>query len=237
MTEFRTFCALISYPALIMFIWEPVGSRWVKVHRSLSLPADIKQKSEKNARHLLFVKYALLLASLCLLVGGHPWTLIHVASASHSWSTLVLLGAGGGVLLLICMRLLALGLPSIAAAELDHPNLEGPIFFWLAVFVFGGFAEEFWRALCMAALQQNDCSSVLANVLTAGAFSIARISGRPPRTWGGGDAMIAEFVIGLVLGVVFLKSGSLLTLYLASLVYNTSNFCWLRHRYAQPAEV
>jgi membrane protease YdiL (CAAX protease family) len=231
----RVFLALISYPALIMFISDGTGRRWVREHRSPFLPPDLREEKERKGRYFLFLKYALLITALFLLAGAHPWRTVQSASPSRPYSTLILLGVGGGLLLLICKSLLILGSPAFAAADRNHPTLKGSVFIWLAVFVVGGFAEELWQAVCISGLRQNDTSPILAALLTAVPFSVAHLGGSPPRVRGigGGFSLGGEAVIGFVLGGIFLWSGSLLSLWIASLVYNTSDFYWLRRRYGQ----
>jgi len=230
-----------------MFIWEPVASQWGRDHHSLMMPPDVIETSEKNGRYLLFLKYALLCVILFLLAGEHPWSVVRAASHSRGVPSLVIVGAVGGVSLFVCKRLLILPWPSLSASErtpLDssgeailrtHPYLRGPVLFWLATFLAGGAAEEFWRAVCIGAFQQNDYSPILAILLTAPAFSVAHASGMPPRLPGGLAHMGVEIIIGSVLGLVFVWSGSLLSLWIASVIYYTSDFYWLRRRHEQPA--
>jgi len=99
---------------------------------------------------------------------------------------------------------------------------------WLAIFLVGGFAEEFWRATCISSFRTNDFTAAQANLLTACAFSIAHVSGLPERVAPGVPSLLAEAMIGLLLGGLFIWSGTLTAPYFASVTYFVLNFFFVR---------
>jgi membrane protease YdiL (CAAX protease family) len=111
--------------------------------------------------------------------------------------------------------------------------LKGRSSFWLTVFIAGGFAEELWQAVSISALLKNDSGPMLAALLTAIPFTLAHLGGRPSRITYHRENVGAEAIIRFVLGLIFIWSGSLFSLWIASMIYTVSDFCWLRWRYGQ----
>jgi membrane protease YdiL (CAAX protease family) len=149
---------------------------------------------------------------------------------SSHWWTPCLLELFGGICVLVFRRALAYVTPSIAQAEASDYSLRGSAFAWLAVFTIGAIAEEVWRASCIRSLQHNPVGPVLANVLAAVSFSVAHMSGLPPRIPAGLGIAGAEAVVGLMFGALFMTSGNVLSACLASIVYYTANYFLIRRK-------
>jgi hypothetical protein len=231
LTEFRTYLALVAYPAIVILIydWGGPGPRWATKNRSPILPPDLKDLEERRGRFLLPFKYVFVLLALWALVGGKQWHLI--ASHSRSWSVLVIWGILGGLLAFCFRRALALLWPPITDSESNDHMLYGPVTLWLTILAVGAFTEELWRALCISGLQQNGYSARLADLLPAFIFSIAHMSGLPSRIPAGLEIACAEIVIGLIFGGIFVWSGNLVSPAIANVIFYTLTFFRLRQHY------
>jgi hypothetical protein len=231
MTQPRILLALLAYPVIVVLVfdWLGPGSRWAVKNRSFFPPSDISEKEETRGRPLLLVKYALLLLILRSLVGGGVWQVVTNDSPRTQGLRLVALGLAGSILLLAVRHLISLLSPRAAQAANHRYFLRGSPVFWMAVFVLGGFVEELWRAICIAGFEKYEVNPFIANLLPAIAFGVAHVCGLPSRVSPGG--VLAEMVIGLGLGGLFLFSGSLIPPYIASVTYfAVSYFGVLRSR-------
>jgi membrane protease YdiL (CAAX protease family) len=224
--------ALFAYPFIIIFVFDWFGKvpRWARVreNRGSPLPPSLRLEEEHKNRFLIIGKYALLLVVLRGLAGKTYWNLPLTTRNGHSWATFVELGLCGGLLIFGFRRLLSLLWQGAAVAERNEYYLRGPIVLWFVTFLVGGFAEEIWRAICISSFQTNDFSSASANLLTALTFSIAHISGLPSRVAPGVPSLVAETMIGLLLGGLFIWSGNLTAPYFASVTYFALNFFFSR---------
>jgi len=234
LTDIRVFLALVSYPLIIILLSEGTIRRWVRRHRSFVVPLEIREEAERKGLPFLLVKYALLLAVLFVLARGHPWRLLEVLTQYRSYGEAIVIGLAGGCLLLLCKAAFIIGSSVVALLDRTHPTLKGAASLWVAVFIIGGFVEELWQGLCISGLQQSGSSAISAAVITAVPFAIARLGGTPSRIEGSTATVGAEAVFGFVLGMIFLWSGNIVALWIASVVYNAADFWWLRWRHHRP---
>ncbi|MGA7920495.1 MAG: CPBP family intramembrane glutamic endopeptidase [Candidatus Acidiferrales bacterium] len=109
--------------------------------------------------------------------------------------------------------------------------LHGSVILWVTVFVVGGFVEEYWRAFCVVALQQNGYTGIMANLLSAFAFLLAHLSGLSSRIRPGaaGPAMI----MGLIFSGLFIWTGNLVAPCVASIIDFTMNYFQVRRRFSE----
>jgi len=228
-TVLRLALAVVSYPLIILFIWERTGSAWIREHKTFIVPLELREAMERNGLNFLFVKYGLLVGILFLLTGAHPIRFIRTQSHGNPILALTSLGLIGAGLLLACRAALVIGSSTIADEEKGNPNLRGPLPVWIAIFALGGFAEALWQAISISGLRQHNVNPIPAVLLSAILLSVARSAGTPPRA--NGHALLPETIIGFVLGIVFIWSGSLLSLWLAGLTYSTASLAWLRWRH------
>ena len=231
MSEFRAFLALISYPAVFIFVPEPVSYRWVRKHGLLTLPPDINEKSERNGRYSYAFVYGLLLLFLRFLAGRSLWQAVSIVPRVYPWLSPAVSGIAGGILIFGLRRWLVFTSESLSSSEASDALLRGSAMSWLAIFVLGSFTEEFWRAFCIIAFQQNGYGMIPSDLVTAFCFSFAHLSGRPSRIPPGLGNLASEMMIGLSFGALFMWSGSVVSAWLANFVYYTLNFVWLRRRY------
>jgi|SRR5580700_105433 hypothetical protein len=231
MSELKAYFALAAYPAIVTFVfnWFNAGGRWARENRSFFPPPDLARKTEDSGRRFLLARYALLLLVLRGLAGSSFWQVVPIAPRSGVWVGPVALGIAGGVIMLAVRRLFSLLSPSAASSEMNDYFLHGSTILWISVFLSGGFVEEYWRAFCIVALHQNGYNSVMANLLSAFAFLLAHLSGLPSRIRQGGT--LAELIIGLMLGGLFIWSGNLVAPCVASVIYFTVSFFLVRRRF------
>jgi len=115
----------------------------------------------------------------------------------------------------------------MSQSEAIDYSLRGGIAIWLVIFAIAALAEESWRAMCVSSFHYGP---IAGNVAAAACFSLAHMSGLPPRIPQGLSIATFEVVVGLILGATFMTTGSVLSPVLASLVYYISNYFWIRHR-------
>lgn len=228
MTELRNYMLLASYPAIAIFVFDlfSPGSRWATKNKSMAVPESLRQQDERRGRVLLLFKYPLLLIVTAWLVGG--FTNLSTSIAYHrlgfrSYFVGILAG-----LFALAFRRLAASAPSISQFEVEDYSLRGTVSVWLAIFAIGAIAEESWRALCIGSFHDGPR---FGNVAAAACFSLAHMSGLPPRMTRGLGVAAVEVVVGLIFGATFMVTGSVFSSFLASIVYYTSNYFWIRHRY------
>jgi CAAX prenyl protease-like protein len=228
LTELRSYVLLASYPAIAIFVIDlfSQGSRWARKNKSTAVPESLRQQDESRGRVLLLFKYLLLLIVTTWLAGG--FKSLSTSIASHRlgfWTYFAGILAG---LFALAFRRLAGSAPSISQFESEDYSLRGTISIWLAIFAIGAIAEESWRALCIGSFYDG---SKFGNVAAAACFSLAHMSGLPPRMTKGLGVAAVEVAVGLIFGATFMVTGNVFSPFLASIVYYTSNYFWIRRRY------
>ena len=211
-----------------MFVSNPFspGRRWIRKNHSTAVPESLRQQAEKQGRVLLLFKYLLLMVVTAWLDGG--FKSLSTSIVSHRlgfWTCFVGILAG---LFTLAFRRLAASALSISQFEGEDYSLRGKISIWLAIFAIGAIAEESWRALCIGSFYEGPR---IGNVAAAVCFSLAHMGGLPPRMTKGLGVAAFEVVVGLIFGATFMATGNVFSPFLASIVYYTSNYFWVRHRY------
>ena len=230
MSEFGAYAALAAFPIIGILVFPWWDSGWAIKHHSMTLPPDIARKEEEVGRPLQLVKYGLLLLALRGIASNRLWHIVPFAVRSHSWIVLVAPGIAGGILLLGLRSLLSSLFPGAFLSLKNEYFFRGSVGLWLAIFLVGGPVEEFWRAVCIVGLVQNDRTAFTANTLTAIAFSIAHQSGLPSRVAPGVAIAVFEFLVGLILGALFMWSGNFVVPCFANVIYYVSIFSLERRR-------
>lgn len=231
MNEPVSYIALFAYPALVIFVFDWWNAGWGSKHRSFFLPPELKKKREEAGRPLALVRYALLLLVLRGLAGSGLWYMVPVARHLREFFFFAGFGVAGGLLLLAFRHALSVVSPSAASAENIEYLSRGTSVLWLAIFLTGALAEEFWRAVCISCFQENGYSRVSVLLLTSFAFSFAHLSGLPSRIGPGMIGLLIETAIGMMLGGLYIWSGNLVTPVVASAIYFVSSFFLVRTRF------
>ena len=229
-TEFRSYVALAAFPIIGIFLTDWWNAGWASEHHAMVLPPEMARKREEEGRPLQLVKYGLLLLALRGIGGNRLWHMVPFTMRSHTWVVLVAPGIAGGILLLAFRNLLSSLFPGAFLSLKNEYFARGSVNLWLTVFLVGGPVEEFWRAVCITVLIQNDHSALSADILTAIAFSIAHQSGLPSRIAPGLAIAGFEVLVGLILGALFKWSGNFIVPCVASLIYYVSGFFLERRR-------
>jgi Type II CAAX prenyl endopeptidase Rce1-like len=228
LTELRSYVLLASYPAIVMFVfdWFSPDTRWAMKNRSRPIPESFKQRGESRGRVLLVFKYFLLLIVTAWLAGG--FKRLSTSVVSHRlgfWTYVAGILAG---LFTLTFRRVAASAPSISQFEAEDYSLRGTMSIWLAIFAIGAIAEESWRALCIGSFHAGPR---FGNVAAAACFALAHMGGLPPRMTRGLSVAAVEVLVGLIFGATFMATGNVFSPFLASVVYYTSNYFWIRRRY------
>ena len=233
MTEFRSYVALAAFPIIGIFLIDWWNAGWASEHHAMVLPPEMARQREETGRPLQLVKYGVLLLALRVIGSNRLWHMVPFTMRSHTWAALVAPGIVGGILLLALRNLLSLLFPGAFLSLKNEYFVRGPVNLWLTVFLVGAPVEEFWRAVCISGLQQNDHSALSADMLTAIAFSIAHQTGLPSRVAPGLGIASFEVVVGLILGALFMWSGNVVVPCLASVIYYVASFFLDRRRTAE----
>jgi hypothetical protein len=194
------------------------------------LPPEMARQREETGRPLQLVKYGVLLLALRVIGSNRLWHMVPFAMRSPTWVALVAPGIAGGILLLALHSLLSSLFPGAFLSLKNEYFVRGSVSLWLTVFLVGAPVEEFWRAVCISGLLQNDHSALSADMSTAIAFSIAHQTGLPSRIAPGLGIAGFEVVVGLTLGALFMWSGNVVVPCLASVIYYVSSFFLDRRR-------
>lgn len=230
MNEPVCYLALAAFPGLVIFVFDWWNAGWASKNRSFLLPPELKKKREVAGRPLALLRYGLLLLVLRGLAGRGLWYIVPVPTNIRSFLFFMVFGIAGGLFVLACRHALSALPPSAASAENNEYLLRGPSILWLTIFLAGGLVEEFWQAVCIVCFTENGYSRISV-LLTGFAFSLAHSGGLPSRIAPGMVNLFAETLVGLMLGGLFLWSGNLVTPCVASVIYFTSSFFFVRRRF------
>lgn len=213
---------LFSYPLVILLIadWAMVWPTRRGNKVSLVLTAEKQTRMEVVGRKLilfrLVILFVILWATNRSLVGDLSRSaLMHIPSAAITGLTI----ASG---LLLASRFLS---------PINGYFKGGSNRLWMAVFIVGAVAEEIWRAICIVDFQEIGWSAPATAVVTAVAFAVAHLAGRPSRILPGG--FLFEAIVGLGLAVSFIRTGSVVAPIVASLLYFPVSFLLARRKLAQ----
>lgn len=235
MSELRAYLALAAFPAIVTFVfnWFSAGSRWARENRSFFGPPELARKSEDSGRRFILIRYALLLLVLRGIAGRPLLQAVAIAPRSANWLVPVAFGIAGGIIMLVLRRLISSLSPRTLSIARNDYFLHGSVILWVTVFATGGFVEEYWRAFCIVALHQIGYNTITANLLSALAFSLAHLSGLPSRIAPGIPSLIAEIIVGLMLGGLFIGSGNFIAPSVASVIYFIFSFFRVRRRFSE----
>jgi len=223
-TEFRSYVALAAFPIIGIFLIDWWNAGWASEHHAMVLPPEMARQREETGRPLQLVKYGVLLLALRVIGSNRLWHMVPFTMRSHTWAALVAPGIVGGILLLALRNLLSLLFPGAFLSLKNEYFVRGPVNLWLTVFLVGAPVEEFWRAVCISGLLQNDHSALSADMLTAIAFSIAHQTGLPSRIAPGLGILGFKVLVGLILGALFMWSGNFIVPCFANVIYYVSIF-------------
>jgi Type II CAAX prenyl endopeptidase Rce1-like len=216
---------LFSYPLVILLIADRAmvwpTRRGNKV--SLVLTAEQQTRMEVVGRKLILFRLVILFVVLWAtnrsLVGDLSRSAsMHIPSAAITGLTI-------GLALLLASRFLS---------PINGNFMGGSIGLWMAVFIVGAVVEEIWRAICVVDFQEIGWGAPATAVVTAVAFAVAHLAGRPSRILPGG--FLFEAIVGFGLAVSFIRTESLAAPIVASLLYFPMSFLFARKTLAKFTE-
>jgi CAAX prenyl protease-like protein len=222
------YATILVFPILTILVPEPTGARWAAQHNAFYLPPDIKARSEKNGRYLWVIKYLFLFLFV-------RWMALHYSLMSQSLGSRfnrvflsLTWGILGGVFLFLFRAAYRVVVPGMRPIERQYPLLAGSAGLWLVSFVLGGLSEELWRGFCIAATYETQRDMTHAIIWISISFAVGRLGGLPGRIHGEVADVISEVITGAFLACLFIFSRSVISTIVASVIYYTSLFYYLR---------
>jgi membrane protease YdiL (CAAX protease family) len=201
---------------------------WVIRHTTLAngvapMPAEVKERSRRNAYYLLFLQYALLCTLLWVLMARYSVSASSIGLSLRHWETFGVIGAVAGTGKLAYSALVTRVLPRPPAGSPPrYPGVligrsGGQEILLLAV---SSFVEEFWRAFCLVCFLRLGHGPVFAVVVTSFAFALAHREGRDTLVMKVGRVW-AHSISGAYYAVFFLWCHSIVVTWVAHLLYNS----------------
>jgi membrane protease YdiL (CAAX protease family) len=228
------YLALAAYPALVLFVFDWWNAGWGSKNRSFFLPPELKKKTEDANRPFALVRYALLLLVLRGLAGAGLWYIVPIPTRFREFFFFVGLGIAGGLVMLAFRHAFSISSPIADLVENHEYFLRGSTLLWVVIFIIGGVVEEFWRAVWIVSFRENGYRTSSVLLLTALAFALAHLCGLPSRINPGIPSLLAEIMVGLMLGGLFIWSGNMVAPCVASVIYFTLSFFLVRRRFGRP---
>jgi hypothetical protein len=233
----RDIAIVLSFPMIVYFLPEPTAARWGAKHGSpVPMPAEMKATSVRRGRYLILLKSLLLLGAMWLMCMR-----VLVVGSSETTSQPLWLQILAGILCGAVLGLLRARMqppPDTRPLSTGPGALTGPISLWLAIFSFGGIAEEWWRACSQITLIGAGWNVGIAVAVTSIAFTAAYLSGIPARISADGRDLLLTCLWGGSLGILFLVFRSLLLTIAANMICNTMHMFLLRRSMADsPASI
>jgi hypothetical protein len=222
------YAVLLAAPAIILLIPEPVDLLWVLRHSTLAsgvapMPAEVKERSRRNAYYLLFLKDALLCTLLWVLMAKYAVSASSIGLSLLHWEIFGVIGVVAGIGLLACSALVTWVLPRLTAGS--PPRFPGVLTGRsggqeILLLVVSSFADEFWRAFCLVCFLRLGHGAVFAVVVTSLVYALCcqregtdTLFMKVGRIW-------AHSISGAYFAVFFLWWHSILVTWVAHLLYN-----------------
>ncbi len=227
MTPLGAYIVLAVFPVFGVFWQEPVAASWGYKHGRLKipvppLPPQLKERSERNYRYLLFLQYGLLCTCIYFLMRRYSVPTATVGLHLQHWLRFFGLGVAAGVSYLIYMtavrwgsrRLFGRATPSGPPEWLSR----GSASLWVLSDIVSCFVEEYWRAFCLLSLVGIGHGHLFAVVATSVAFSLAHYRAGPTAFEFG--RLSSQAIFGVLFALLFLWCRSIVPTFTGHLVVN-----------------
>lgn len=186
------------------------------------MPPEVLKRSAQNEGNLLISKFA------SIILGTYALTLYSSISPESLGIRrdqprgVVLVGFAAGLLLVYWSKaMMALGRRFAPSGWQPEPFLfREPVWKLALVILVGGFAEEFWRALCLILFDRANYSAGSAVLITSLVFGLGHLLSPQPVPRALGRIMRAA-TGGAFLGGLFLWFGTLTVPYIAHVLVNS----------------
>ena len=223
--------AVLLYPCALAFLPEPVAGKWGLDHGFQPMPAETRDRAERNGRYLLFLQFIIIIGEVVYLARKYsiPWS--DIGMRFESWPRLLMVGAAVGLMLVATRALTGLLFPHLdSREESEHPFVRGPAALWVLLLLMGGAAEELWRAISLVTIMEAGWTPTAAVAGTSIAFVLGRSAGIPKRIREILEELFFTMVVGAILAGLFLVFRALLVPYLTHLILNLTLLYRLRRR-------
>jgi membrane protease YdiL (CAAX protease family) len=215
------FClCLLAYPACAQLIPDPIWARqWVRTGTT-EVPEEIKRRCRENYGNLLIIRFAALVPICFLLARAGTIPPRDLGFRQSQPIVGLVSGLGAAAFLIGWAQAMA------KLSKLVNDSDEGPPHFLrqgtykiLFILLWGGFAEELWRAVSLTISQSVGLSAGISVIVTSLVFGLGHISVYKPVSRGLGRAA-APALAGCVLAVLFLIWHTLMIPLIAHVLVN-----------------
>lgn len=216
------YLCLLAYPGCVQLVPDPHWLRWWwKTGGIGELPAEVKERCDRNQGNLLIVRF-LVLILICLVLSHQAG--VSSKSLGFRWdqpsaALIVSLLAG---LVLICWAYAMKALTSKAREAGSGPTrfLRQPTHKILLILILGGFAEELWRAVSLSISRQAGFSGLSAVLITSIIFGVGHVSSFKSLGSAAGRAT-GPAIVGIASAALFLWWQTLLIPWIAHVMLNS----------------
>jgi membrane protease YdiL (CAAX protease family) len=213
--------ALSIFPAAFLIIVNPLAVYWNFHHGPDAMPARTLVRVYHFERWLLLVRNAIIIALVYVVAARSSVSLIRLGLSWDAWHANVAIGIAVGFLRVTLQGWIYSTFPTLRDAN-HQPELSlGSTLFWVALFILGAFAEEFWMALCVVTLAKTFHTIAIPILVTATVFGLVHFGYR----LGG---MLAMAIFGTASMLLFISRGSLLPAFVFHLVGNLGVLYFVR---------
>jgi hypothetical protein len=220
------YLVLIAFPIAVVAAVNPVRLLWGFHHGAEPMPADQSARVGKIDRYLSLLLHGILVALLLALMCRYSIPAARVGLTLRGWIWNVALGVIFGFLRIGLQDFVAKLLPGAIDGLSPNEEGSGPIPFWIAIFLTGAFAEEFWIAFSLIALQAAGHSTAMSLVIVGIIFGAVHF----PYRLG----VVPVGMFGILSGMLFLWRGCLIPSFLFPFLGNLGSLYWARRVGRQP---
>ena len=232
MTSFAAYLALAIYPFVLLILPDPVSLYWGYRGGKWPMPPEMKERAERIGRYMTAIRYGLIGATVLYLMNKHSVPFHQVGLHLDDWARNLSLGV------VVSLVIVAFGAAFRAFLSERHSSkhfvLRGSTGLWLTLFLLGAFAEELWRAFCLATLMATGHSPTMAVLVSSIFFGLGHF-GNPFET--GLATLLGQCLgaasAGTVFAALFLWTNSLVATYVAHFLSNLISMYVMRKKAAQ----
>lgn len=212
--------ALSIYPLAATLTPNPVLLVWQARNGPLPIPAHLTERVERAGRYMIVCIELLVVVTVVILMRKLSVPSVAVGLRVYQWHVSLFLGCVIGLiwvaLLWLCLRSLG-----TVASKTDFRQ-RGSVFQWFTIYIAVAFSEEFWRAFCLVLLLATPGRTVAIPIaLTTIAFGLGHLPHGVPMALGAAMS-------GLVYGILFIWTGSLLAPAFAHFISDLGGLWWIR---------
>jgi hypothetical protein len=193
--------ALVLYPLLYGLPFNWIRFYWGYRHGLAPMPTEIAEKAQAADRAVLLCVHGTLLGIVIFMLRGSSISTDSVGLSLNNWKSALALG--------VLLSLYPLGVSALVRRILTRDELQqdpkshGSVIEWFALILLGSISHELWRAFCIVGLMGLDLTPLGAVLIAAGAYGALQL-------YKNIGAALGSATYGVVAGLLFVKTGSLL---------------------------